>query len=218
MGFTRAKIGNYMAEILLTDLTNGDTVKIDGVRVWEGTGVFDVLMNAVNKNLDLQYQNQRINGNQFAEVYASSIVAVLQQSITFVLQDAMTDAQLASIEADTALKVKQLEALTADINLKVKQLELADAELIGMGIDNTLKTKQVEALEADIDLKIKQLEIANAELADLAVATTLKQEQVKLAYTTRVKEDKAVALLRLDDVVKTANTSPESIYTPKYEG
>lgn len=110
-----------MATINITDITNGNVQGIE----WVGTGIFDVLMNAVNKNIDIQYQNGRITGSDYANVYLSSIQAVLQQSITFVLQKQIS-------ETDTALK-KEQERLTY-----VERI-IKDKKAAEMGLDVVVK-------------------------------------------------------------------------------
>lgn len=45
----------------------------------------------------------------------------------------------------------------------------------------------------------------------------LTEAQIKESYTDRVLKDKQAAMLGLDNVMKTGNTSPEAVYTPKYE-
>lgn len=71
-------------------------------------------------------------------------------------------------------------------------------------------TLQEQLTEAQVDDARKGIELKDAELL-------LKQEQKKDVYTGRVLKDKEAANLGLDTVVKTANQSPETVYTPKYE-
>ena len=132
-----------MVDIQVSDITNGDIVN----KEWVGTGVFDVLMDAVNKNINIQYQNNRITGNDYANVYLGSLQAVLAQSVQYALQEKVAEAQIDNLIAQTALT----------------------------------------------------------------------EEQEKDVYTSRVIKDKQAANLGLDLVVKAANSSPEAIYTPKYE-
>ena len=47
-----------MTDIVVEDITNGTAVG----NVWTGTGVFDKLLAAVNKNIELQYTLGRIKG------------------------------------------------------------------------------------------------------------------------------------------------------------
>ena len=151
-------------DILVESVTNGQLVNNE----WKGTGVFDKLMEAVNKNIESQYQKNRIKGADYAQVYLGSIQAVLQQSMQYVLQEQITEAQVDGIEAD-----------------------------------NLLKAKQLEIAEQELAIKLEQLEI--------------EKEKLKNLYVERVLKDKQVAELGLDEVVKNANTSPEPVYTPKYE-
>ena len=150
-----------MADIVVTDVVNGVLgTDANGNAEWQGTGIFDVLMAAVNKNLESQYKNQRINGADYAMVYSNSIVAVMQQAVDFVLREKLLEAQIEDVE---------------------KGIEVKDA--------------QINDIEQDI---------------------VLKNEQKKLTYTQRVKVDKETALLGLDQTVKSANSTPELVYTPKY--
>jgi hypothetical protein len=106
-----------MAEILITDITNVD-----------GTGIFDKLMDAVNKQIETQYLNNRITGSDFANVYLSSLQAVLQQSIQFTLQQQLTEAQI----ADT----------NASIALKYTEQVLKDKQAAKLGLDNVMKQSE----------------------------------------------------------------------------
>ena len=129
--------------IEIVDLTNGDIVNQE----WAGTGVFDTLVSAVNKNIELQYIQGRITGQDYANVYLGAMQAVLGQSIEFLLRRDLTEAQIADVQAGIALK----------------------------------------------------------------------EEQEKLTYTERVIKDKEAAALGLDRVLQVTATTPENVYTPKYE-
>lgn len=90
-------------EISLTDLVNGNVVNQE----WSGTGVFDQLMSAVNKNIEVQYQKGRITGSDYAQAYVQSLQATLQQAVEFLLRRDLTEAQINSeIES---IKLKQLQ-------------------------------------------------------------------------------------------------------------
>lgn len=126
-------------EIEVSDLTNGNVVNQE----WVGTGVFDTLMAAVNKNIEVQYQKGRITGTDYAQVYLGALQSTLQQSVEFLLRKELTEAQ-----------------------------------------------------------------------------TDEARERVELTYTEKVKVDKEVAALGLDNVVKQSETSrladPSFVYTPRY--
>ena len=99
------------ADILLTDITNGS---LDGNNDWTGTGVFDVLMSAVNKNIESQYMKNRITGSDYATVYLGSIQAVLQQSMEYALREKLVAEQISLIYTERVYKDKQTAMLGMD--------------------------------------------------------------------------------------------------------
>ena len=105
------------ADILLTDITNGS---LDTNNDWTGTGVFDVLMSAVNKNIESQYMKNRITGSDYATVYLGSIQAVLQQSIEYTLREKLVTEQISSVYTDRVYKDKQTAMLGMDGVMKTQ--------------------------------------------------------------------------------------------------
>lgn len=101
-----------MADILIDDVTN-DT----------GTGIFDKLMSAVNAQIETQYLNNRITGSDYANVYLTSLQSVLQQSVQYVMQEQLTEAQIDGIAADNLLKSKQLEIAEQELAIKLYELQ-----------------------------------------------------------------------------------------------
>lgn len=86
-----------MAAITLTDLTNStsDTV---------GNGVFDVLIQVVERHIENQYEENRITGTDYATVYLGSMQSVLSESIKFLLSEQLADKQ-AETETEKALLI-----------------------------------------------------------------------------------------------------------------
>lgn len=119
----------------ITDLTNGGVVNQE----WAGTGVFDILIGAVNKNIELQYQKGRITGSDYAQTYLGGLQAVLQQSIQWVLQADTNAAQVDDIKKGIELKDAQLKIAYAEQVLKDKQAAM-------LGLDNVVKNKEAERL------------------------------------------------------------------------
>ena len=110
-------------------ITNGSIVNNE----WVGTGVFDGLMHAVNKNIEVQYNNGRIAGQDYANIYLGGLQAVLQQSIMFVLQKDTNDAQAAEIldatkRANAALNPQVLKA-KIDNRISINGLNASNIEL-----------------------------------------------------------------------------------------
>ena len=116
-------------------VTNGQVTNGE----WQGTGVFDTLIAAVNKNVELQYQKGRITGNDYANVYLGGMQAVLQQAMQWVLQADTNAAQTDDIRKSIELKDAQLKLAYAERVLKDKQAAL-------LGLDNVVKNKEQERL------------------------------------------------------------------------
>lgn len=277
-----------MADIQIANLTS-TTAVTNGVA--DGTGVFDKLFNTVNLYIDDQYKDGRLKGPEYASVLLGSIEAVLAQSVQFVLQEQMIEAQTEEVldgtrranidlndqlvntakereikevqkanmiaeglnipkegiildkqalDIDKGIEVKnqQIINMVDELLTSAKQRDLIDAQIEKMLKDIIIAEEQIKLLKEDILLKKQQILIAEKEL-DVAIAKLanipkegiildkqaldidkgieVKEEQIKGMFAARITADKQAALLGLDQVVKTANTAPESVYTPKYE-
>jgi hypothetical protein len=129
----------------ITDLTNGLIANNE----WTGTGVFDVLLDAINKNIEVQYENGRIVGKDYAQVYLGGIQSTLQQSVDFLLKKELTYWQIEVAQKE--LEIKQLE-----VGIKEQELELAKLELKEKYVDRVIKDK--EAAKLGLDNVVKNME------------------------------------------------------------
>ena len=73
----------------------------------DGTGVFDVLMQASRNHLDQEYKLGRIKGPEYSQVYLSSIQPVLQTALQFLLTKDKTTKELELLD-------KQIELATIE--------------------------------------------------------------------------------------------------------
>ena len=227
-------------DIILADITNGD---LNVTHDWEGTGVFDVLIGAVNKNIESQYAKGRITGSDYATVYLGSIQAVLQQSMEYVLREKVTEAQVAGLEKDLELKtyelanIKPKELALMDKELLVKQQELelrktesnrmkdtTEAELekqwgynVTRSVDGELvlgSTTGAGAIDKELELKAKQITAIEKDIV-------LKDAQKALVYTETIGKDKEVAMMGMDNVMKLREASKAGntnyVYAPAYK-
>ena len=228
-------------DIQITDLTDGVLSPADE---WVGSGIFDKLIAAVNSNIEGQFNKGRIKGADYANVYLGSIQSVLQQSLQYVLQEKQTEAQVdltivqkeemilngaserALQAAQLAIAQKELLLKEAELNIKLKELEIRTYEFsqmlplqkIKLESDITVTDAQVVGISKDNLVKDEQVLMSVFERTVVQPKELEKlQEEVSLTYVTRVGKDKEVASMGLDSVVKVGNTSPEAVYTPKYE-
>ena len=120
-----------LVDITIDDLTKGSVVNSE----WQGTGVFDTLIAAVNKNIEIQYNKGRITGKDYAEAYVLALQTTLQQSVEFLLRRDLTEAQLEDTMASVRLKAQQ-EATSYTEQVKL------DKEVAMIGLDTVMKQSE----------------------------------------------------------------------------
>lgn len=190
-----------MSDIHVSDLTNTTTIT-NGVA--NGTGVFDKLFNTVNLYIDDQYRNGRLKGPEYASVLLGSIQAVLAESVQFVLQEQLVEAQTAEVLDGT---IRANIALNDELLSTAKERDLKVAQTVEV-LDSTVRANT--ALDDGLLTSAQDREVKEVQKANLT-------EERKGMFANRIVSDKQAVLLGLDQIVKTLNTSPEAVYTPKYE-
>jgi hypothetical protein len=180
-----------MTDIQITDVTNGSvqTDPSSGSQTWLGTGVFDKLVEAVNKNIELQYMEGRITGSDYANVYLGSMQAVLAQATQFVLQEKVTEAQIADINAGLLLKQQQLVNMQDELATAAKQRLVMDKDI-------EFKDEQIESL--NIEDVIKQ-----AKHEDDLLTSGLQRQQIT-AQTNEITDSTVRANTQLTDALLTS--------------
>lgn len=96
----------------------------------DGTGVFDVLMGAVNAQLTEQHQKGRITGGDFAKVYMGSLTAVLQFGTQFLLS--RDRARLENRQIVESIKLAQTQRVRAiaDVHIARGQIQQLKVNLV----------------------------------------------------------------------------------------
>lgn len=122
-----------MATIDLQILTDGTVQNGE----WSGTGIFDILINAVNENIEIQYKKGRIKGADYANVYLSSMQAAIAESVRFLQQKQLTEAQIA-----TSLYEKDV-LLPEKARLMYTERVFKDKQAAALGQDNVLKPENI---------------------------------------------------------------------------
>lgn len=116
-----------------------DNVQVNNRNEVVGDGIFDTLMETITRHVDVQFRQQRLTGENYANVYLGLTQTALSQAMDFVKQARMLEIQAenAKLESEnTALKGRLLEeqieseALkNADDGLIVTQINNAKAEV-----------------------------------------------------------------------------------------
>lgn len=157
----------------------------------DGTGVFDVLMAAVEGHIKQEYERSRIRGPEYSTVYLGAMQAVLDRALQFLLSKEKTDREVALIDAQISKMAKEealvdaqilnagadklrIEADTARLSQQTANLlaEAANIPKQGLVLD-----AQKCKLDAEFDLLVEQKLKAIAETALLAQKKVTEQAQ-----------------------------------------
>ena len=149
-------------EIVFENFSNGEIVSGE----WEGTGVFDELMKAINGNIKVQYEAGRIKGTDYANVYMNSMQAAMTEGMKFILTKQQAEKQLDMID-------KQIEA--QDVQVAIQEVQLAENSekwaIQRKVLDNQLSMSDIDVqykeqnVLRDLELKDKQIEASYADIA-----------------------------------------------------
>ena len=113
-----------------------------------GTGVFDVLMQAVKLHMKEEFDSRRITGKEYAQVYLGALTGVMQSAVTYLLQDQQiekTRSEISLLRQKTVTELAQTSNTiptglgfndTEDVNGALgKQKELYAAQIAGFARD-----------------------------------------------------------------------------------
>ena len=167
-----------MAEIIVPpDVTSDPLVITDlTLKTLDGTGVLDQMLATMRVHLAEQFDKERIQGTEYAEVYLGAFQSTLAAAIQFLLARRKLGLDLKLQEAQISLTTAQEDQIRAEmqkipyeIQTLQKQLELADKQI-------AQADKQLELTEAQIQVQLKQLDLM-AEQLEQAKAQTAYYEQ-----------------------------------------
>ena len=135
-------------------LTNMPVERLTEVKL-TGKGVFDVLMQSVKLHLEQEYNQNRIRGTEYSQVYLGSMTAILEQSTRFLLDKdksfyeiALVEAQVRLADAQVRLVEKQIEKEDQEAALRAAQVAKINREILTMDISDNLLTAQVLLAQA----------------------------------------------------------------------
>ena len=122
---------------------------------WDGTGVFDKLMHAINGNILVQYDSGRIKGPEYANVYLGSMQTAIMEAMKFLLTKEQIDkdlelksAQIAAIATENSIKTAQS---AKDLLLKDKELSVKQAQIDKLTDDKLTAAKQRDLYQRQIE-------------------------------------------------------------------
>jgi len=159
--------------ISIDDLTTG---------ALDGTGVFDKMMASVDKHIQREFKDGRINADEYAKVYTQVMGGVLSNATQFVLTK--DSARWAAIQAQMQARVAEVQATKALVELASTKVEAAkivyDMQTSGAQYALTkVNVANAEAQHCLITAQTKKEEYMNEHVLPI----TLAQEQHKLNKT-----------------------------------
>ena len=184
-----------MTAISITEVTEGSIA---------GTGSFDKIMSAMQIRLEEEFNQGRITGDDYANVYLGAMTASMQQAVAFVLgkqtadsQAELTKAQTCSIIVERLNIPKQGALIDSQTLNTLKQVDIAIAEIA---------IKQQQVLES-----IEQVEIVRAKLVNIPKEGSLLDAQV--SNTTKqgllVDAQKAEVTAQIDGIIADILNKPK---------
>ena len=189
--------------IQLTDLTNGSTKREAGTQpVWEGTAIFDVLMKAVNENINIQFEQNRITGSDYATVYLGAIETCIKEATNLLLQKAVADkeievkqAQILQIQASILNTQEDTKLKTAQIATEQEEKKLKAAQALAFPLQSA---KDLDYKQAQINVAIEEKRLKSAQVDAYPLQSAkdleLKTAQINVALEeTKLKAAQAIA-------------------------
>lgn len=166
--------------------------------ILDGTGVFDKFLTLHRLHLTREFEEARIQGKEYSEVYTKTYIAHLEQAIQFLLAKEKQAYELNLLEA-------QIDKMQADAANAKKQLEILQWELTNkLPMELALVTAQVDKMKADTDLAKEQLKLAEKELVLKDKELTLKDKEIAIA-------EKQLELAQQKVITETAQTDPSVV-------
>jgi len=142
----------------------------------DGTGVFDVLMKTVKLHLTEEYDAGRVSGVEYTQVYLGALTAVLQQSVTYLLNHQSEE----KINAEVGLIRQQTITELANTS---------DSLPLNLGFNATADVEGLVKSKKDIDVLQASLVTSQIATADAEKALTGQKIVTELAQTGDSLED-----------------------------
>lgn len=166
---------------------------------WEGTGYFDIIMNAFDKNIQAQAESGRIVGQNYATAYVQLIQIAIEKAIDIVKANEDITLKAAELELKEAIADLDLGVKKDELELK-KELAKQDKEL--KVLEQEVKRAQIHVLDRQAEgfstnLLIKLLE---AQQGNFAMMFSSGMLEFKEGDTEAFP--KSIQASELDDIYK----------------
>lgn len=145
-----------------------------------GTGVFDVLMQAVKAHLKGEFEAGRIRGTDYANAYTMSVGQVLSEASQYAIQRAKLETELKLLDAQLARTAAESMNLIKQGSILDSQLCKSEAEIARINIETTYKVpEEVKAIRKQTMLTQVQTDQVKAQTQGISVDNKMKEFQME---------------------------------------
>lgn len=135
------------------------------------SGVFDKMMEGIDRKLTEQFEEGRITGSDYANVYLGGMQVALQESVKFIQVQAQDKINVSQSAQDLALKRSQQELVEQQAQKEVFNVETAKQQSIIAEKEVLLADSRKAKLDAEVTL--------------LQTKALTEQEQIDLVATQK---------------------------------
>ena len=188
-----------------------------------GTGVFDVLMSTVKLHLLEEFNQNRITGEEYANVYIGALAQVLQQSNAFLANHQNEEkirAEIGLIRQKSVTELAQtdddlplglgfngstvIEGLVANQKLlSAAQIDLTESQIITSTREGILVGQKAITELAQTDANLSTAALAIGLNDDAVIEGVVAAELLKISAETSLTEQKTTT-----ELANTSNTKP----------
>lgn len=180
-----------------------------------GSGVFDVLMQATKAHLEQEFSKNRIKGPEYATVYLGALQSTMQTALAFLAQGKKLELEAQLLDKQIALA--ELENQKAQAQLLQIQAQTAQIEKQGLLID-------AQKLQAAAQTALIEQQKANAVIEGtvLAAQKCKLDAEFDVLVETKFKTASEKALLDQKKITEAKNpeilTAQTALYTAQAGG
>lgn len=147
----------------MTDITVADLTQVNT----NGTGVFDVLMQATKAHLEQEFSKSRIKGTEYSQVYLGSLQAVLNTSLEFLLQRDKINLEKQLLQQQVLIAQAEVQKANALVQVAEKEVEKIQLELEIMTLNKSKIPHEIDHLDAQTALVNQQKTNLTAEALNI---------------------------------------------------
>lgn len=173
------------------------TIEDITIRQYGGTGIFDAFMESFHNHLDVEYQNNRITGAEYATTWVQLVSIAIQQAVSFAIERCRLywDIVGAIVNCWTGLMNLMIAKLQAQV-----QYVTAKAQLHNLRVQYCLVKLQLATEDANYSNTMESVEQTRAQTQD----SRLSDGRTVVGYVGKQKDllTQQIASFKRNDEVK----------------